>query len=171
MQNLTSTEHDPLPEYTFGQIDLADLVALDGLTYFEKILSRELPHPIFSSQIPMYLKAASKGYVLWVAHPPKGLINPMGGVHGGYAMAALDTCLGCAVHTTLPAGRMYTTLEVKVNMTRAIDTDACGLLAEGKLIQSGRRIATSEAKIFDDTGRIYAFGTSTCLIMDAQTGQ
>ena len=155
------------PPYAFGQIDLADLIAMDGLDYFEKVLSGDLPHPVFSSHIPMYLKDVSKGYVLWTTHPPEGLINPMGGVHGGYAMAALDTCLGCAVHTTLPAGRMYTTLEVKVNMTRAIDPQARGLLAEGKLIQSGRRIATSEAKIVDETGRIYAFGTSTCLIMDA----
>ena len=89
----------------------------------------------------------------------------MGGVHGGWAMTVLDSALACAVHSALPAGRGYTTVEVKTNLTRAPrlgETYTC----LGEVITLGRSIDTSEAKLVDQDGRVVAFGTTTCLIMD-----
>ena len=108
---------------------------------------------------------AEHGRVVWEASPPENFVNPMGGVHGGWAMTVLDSALGCAVHSALPAGRGYTTVEVKVNLTRGPvvgETYRC----EARLVTLGRRVGTSEAKLTDAQGRVVAFGTTTCLILE-----
>lgn len=94
--------------------------------------------------------------------------NPLGTVHGGIAATLLDSAMGCAVHTTLPAGVGYTTLELKVNYIRAVAADGRILTAEGTVIHAGRRIATTEGKVTDDRGKLVAHATSTCLILRAE---
>ncbi len=92
--------------------------------------------------------------------------NPIGTMHGGILATLLDSVMGCAVHTTLPRGRAYTTLEIKVNYVRAV-TDASGeLAAEGRVVHTGRRSAVAEGKVTDAKGRLCATASTTCLVFD-----
>jgi uncharacterized protein (TIGR00369 family) len=91
--------------------------------------------------------------------------NPLGSVHGGIGATLLDTAMGCAVHTTLPAGTGYTTLELKVNYIRAAKTSGQTLTATGTVIHVGSRVATAEGKVVDEAGKLIAHGTTTCLIL------
>ena len=91
--------------------------------------------------------------------------NPLGTVHGGIAAILLDSVMGCAVHTTLPAGVGYTTLELKVNYLRAVSVDGEQLTGEGTTIHVGRRTATAEGKVLDSAGKLVAHGTTTCLFL------
>jgi uncharacterized protein (TIGR00369 family) len=92
--------------------------------------------------------------------------NPIGTVHGGYAATLLDSACGCAVHTKLAAGQGYTTLELKVAYHKAITTGTGPVRAEGRVLSFGRRAAFSEARLIDQTGRLYASATSTLLVFD-----
>jgi uncharacterized protein (TIGR00369 family) len=94
--------------------------------------------------------------------------NPMGTVHGGWFATLLDSAVGCAVHSTLPAGKGYTTLELKLNLVRAL-TDAVPLVrAEGRVLHAGRQVATAEGRLVGPDDRLYAHATTTCLIFDRQ---
>lgn len=155
----------PRPE-NLGQLSADELAKLSGLELFQKSMRGEAPLPSICGTIPMRIKEVEHGRIVWETRPTEGLLNPMGTVHGGYAMTVLDSCLGCAVHSTLPAGRAYTTLEVKANLVRAIQPTDGPLLAEGKVIQVGSRIATAEGRLTTAAGKLLAFGTTTCLVFD-----
>ena len=94
-------------------------------------------------------------------------MNPMGGLHGGWYATLLDSALGCAVHTTMQTGRGYTTLEMKMNLVRAIGPDVQLVRAQGRTIHVGRQTATAEAQLVGPDGKLYAHGSTTCLIFDA----
>ena len=96
--------------------------------------------------------------------------NPIGVVHGGFAATMLDSALGCAIHSTLKKGEGYTTLELKVNLVRAITKDTGRLIAEGKLIHRGRTVGTADAYLRDEAGRLYAHATTTCMVFPAKGG-
>lgn len=155
MTQFNPTQLGPIPQDV--------ILSMSGIALFQKIMAGDLPAPGVCAVSNQWMIEAEEGRVLWECSPPAGFTNPMGGVHGGWAMTVLDSALGCAVHSALPAGRGYTTIEVKTNLTRAPvvgDTYRC----EGRLITLGRRTGTSEAKLTDDKGRVVAFGTTTCLI-------
>ncbi|MFW2586927.1 PaaI family thioesterase [Sagittula sp. SSi028] len=152
------------PDRPLGSIPLDTMMSMSGLELFRKMIAGELPSPPVSEISNQWMTEVAEGRVIWTCSPPANFINPMGGVHGGWAMTVLDSALGCAVHSALPAGIGYTTVEVKTNLTRAPkvgETYRC----EGLLISLGRRTATSEAKIYDVQDRVVAFGTTTCLIL------
>jgi uncharacterized protein (TIGR00369 family) len=98
--------------------------------------------------------------------PNRRHYNPMGTVHGGWFATLLDSAVGCAIHTTLPAGKGYTTLELKVNMVRPLNDSVPLVRAEGKVIHAGRQVATAEGRIVGPDGKLYAHATTTCLIFD-----
>ena len=108
---------------------------------------------------------ASEGRVVFEFTPQEFHYNPIGSVHGGVITTLMDSAMGCAVHSTLPAGTRYTTLELKVNFIRGIGKNTGILQCIGTMIQGGGRVAVSEAKLVDAKGRLYAHGTSTCLIL------
>jgi len=111
-----------------------------------------------------HLAQVSEGYARFEMTPEFRHYNPIGAVHGGVAATLLDSCMGCAVHTHLPAGTGYTTLEIKINFVRAL-TDRTGLVrAEARTLHVGRRAGTAEGKLFDAKGTLYAHGTTTCMI-------
>ena len=93
------------------------------------------------------------------------LLNPLGSVHGGFALTLIDSAAGCALHTMLHAGTGYATVETKVNFTRAIGADAGTVRAEGKVLTQGRQIATAEARLLSGDGKLLAHGTSTLIIL------
>jgi uncharacterized protein (TIGR00369 family) len=91
--------------------------------------------------------------------------NPIGVVHGGLAMTLLDSAMGCAVQTQVPAGAAYATLEAKTNLTRPITSDTGKLRAIGKLVHMGARVATAEARLVDGEGKLFAHATTTCMVL------
>jgi uncharacterized protein (TIGR00369 family) len=110
------------------------------------------------------LTEVSEGRAVFHALPGENHLNPLGGVHGGWAAAVLDSALGCAVQTLLAKGEAYTTAEFKVNLTRPITATTGEVVCEGKVIHKGRTLALSEATLKDKDGRLLAFGTETCSI-------
>lgn len=112
-----------------------------------------------------HLVSVGEGSAVFQGTPTGAFVNPAGVVHGGWASTVLDSALGCAIHTTLVAGERYTTLELKVNLTRGIMPGMGPFTATGTVLTRGRRVATSEARLTDAVGKLYAHATTTCLIM------
>ena len=152
-----------------GLVSVEDMRSMSGLEFFRRMIAGDLPRPPVAAVSNQTVTHVEEGLIRWKASPPSNFVNPMGGVHGGWAMTVLDSALGCAVHTALPAGRGYTTLEAKFNLTRAPRVGEV-YQAEGRLLTIGSRTATSEAKMTDEKGRIVAFSTTTCLVFDQDTG-
>ena len=149
-----------------GVAPRGQVFGLTGMEVFEAIFAGKLPPaPIGDSLdfIPVHMEP---GVAVFQGKPQQRHYNPLGTVHGGWFCTLLDSAVGCAIHTTLPAGKGYTTLEIKVNMLRAL-TDAVPLVrAEGKVIHAGCQVATAEGRIVGADGKIYAHATTTCMVFD-----
>jgi uncharacterized protein (TIGR00369 family) len=128
-------------------------------------VSGELPPPPFASLLNFDLVEVSEGHAAFAVNPAEYHYNPIGVVHGGLAATLLDSAMGCAVHSMLPAGAGYTTLEIKVNFIRAMTAETGRLRCEANVVHSGARTATAEGRIVDEAGKLYAHGTTTCLIL------
>ena len=137
---------------------------LSGLEYLRKFVAGELPPPPISALMNFGLVEVGEGRAVFAVKPAEYHYNPIGVVHGGLAATLLDSAMGCAIHSMLPAGSGYTTLEIKVNYIRAMTADTGRVRCEGKLIHLGGRTATAEGRIMDEDGKLYAHGTTTCLI-------
>lgn len=139
---------------------------MSGIELFRKLQKGEVPAPPISHLIGQTIEEVEEGRVVMALHPDEHLYNPIGTVHGGVIATILDSVMGCAVHTTLPKGRAYTTLEIKVNYLRAVLADSGQLRAEGKAIHVGRRSAVAEGRLLDANGRTVATASTTCLVFD-----
>jgi uncharacterized protein (TIGR00369 family) len=137
---------------------------LSGLEYLRKIAAGELPRPPIAALMDFNLSELSEGSAVFTAEPAEYHYNPIGVVHGGLSATLLDSAMGCAVHSTLPAGASYTTLELKVNFVRPLTAETGRVRCEARVIHVGGRTATAEGKVFDDGGQLYAHGTTTCII-------
>lgn len=141
---------------------------MSGLEQMEAIMRSELPPPPIAVLMRMAPVDVGEGRVRFRGEPGEEHYNPIGVVHGGYAATLLDTVLGCAVQTTLPAGRLYTTLSLETKLVRPITRETGPVLAAGSVIHVGRRQATAEARITGEgTGKLLAHGTTTCMVFDA----
>lgn len=138
--------------------------ALSGMEMFEAIFAGELPPPPIGETLDFVPIHMAPGVAVFQGRPQLRHYNPLGTVHGGWFATLLDSAVGCAVHTTLPAGKGYTTLELKVNMVRALNAAVSCVRAEGKVIHAGRQVATAEGRIVGPDGKLYAHATTTCLI-------
>lgn len=138
---------------------------LSGLEFLQKIVVGELPPPPLAKLLNFALVEVSKGHAVFAVKPAEYHYNPIGVVHGGLAATLLDSAMGCAVHSSLPAGSGYTTLEIKVNLIRAMTAETGQIRAEAKLVHLGRQTAIAEGRVVDEDGRLYAHGTTTCLIL------
>ena len=152
----------------FGVVPADVALSQDGLTFLKKLIDGEYPAPPIAETLGFALIAVEHGKAVFEGLPQFRHYNPLGVVHGGLAMTLLDSCLGCAVHSTLGKGEGYTTLEVKVNLTRAITKDTGPIRATGRLIHRGRTTATAEGDIRDASGNLLAHGTTTCIIFPAK---
>lgn len=145
-----------------------EITALSGLELMRRVQAgRPADIPSIGRLLGMRFDEVAHGRVVVSLDTRPDFANPMGAVHGGIAATLLDSAMGCAVHTTLPAGVGYTTLELKVNYIRAARTDGRTLTAVGTVLHAGSRTATAEGKVLDDQGRLTAHATSTCLIIQA----
>ena len=148
----------------FGVVPLEQARAMDSMTMFTEMLAGRLPAPPICRTLGMALAEIEPDRVVFAYRPVFEHYNPLGSVHGGIAATLLDSVMGCCVHTTLKAGTGCTTVEIKVNYVRAMTDKTGPVRAEGRIINVGSRIATSEGKLMDATGRLLAHGTTTCLI-------
>lgn len=154
-----------------GVARMDQIAGLTGLELMQGVLDGTLPYAAIAKTLDFVMVEVGKGRAVFQGTPGPQLLNPMGTVHGGWFATLLDSALGCAVHTTLPAGRGYTTLELKVNMLRAL-TDSVPLVrAEGRVIHAGRQVATAEGRIVGPDGKIYAHATTTCMVFDHASAQ
>jgi len=135
-----------------------------GLEFLQAIGRGELPGPPIGTLLGFLPVEAEPGRVVFQGTPGPQHFNPLGTVHGGYAATLLDSCVGCAVQTMLPAGQAYTTLELKVNFIRALTDKVGPVRAEGKVVSVGGQIGIAEGRLTDSAGKLYAFATTTCLI-------
>lgn len=143
---------------------------MSGLEFFQKMLAGEAAPPPMLELMGIRIAEVEFGRVVFVANIEERFYNGTGVVHGGFAATLLDTALGCAINSTTPAGKRFTTVELKVNLTRPLTTAANPLRCEGKVIHVGGRIAISEARITGGDGKLYAHGTTTCIVVEAPRG-
>lgn len=139
---------------------------MSGLEFIRAIFEGRLPPPPIAATMDFTGAEAEEGRVVFVGEPREFLYNPIGVVHGGYAMTLLDSAMGCAVQTVLAQGEGYTSLETSVNFVRPITTETGRVRCEASILHRGGRIATAEGKLIaEKTGKLLAHGTTTCLVM------
>jgi uncharacterized protein (TIGR00369 family) len=179
-KTIPDAAHDTLQRWQAREAELAaraapvglarpDQVAgKTGLQMFEAMLAGQIARAPITTTLQFWLVEASLGHAEFQGKPAFEHYNPLGGVHGGWMATLLDSAVGCAVHTTLPGGKAYTTLELKVNFVKGL-TDRVPLVrAIGDVIHSGGRVATAEGRLVGPDGTLYAHATTTCLIFDAR---
>lgn len=147
-----------------GIIPATEAKLHSGYDLMKGILDGKYPIPPIANTFNFRLSEVGAGRAVFTGEPAFDYYNPIGSVHGGFAATLLDSCMGCAVHTMLPAGMGYTTLEIKVNFLRPMLENTGPVMAEGKVISAGKRVGTAEGRIVGQDGKLYAHGTTTCLI-------
>ena len=139
--------------------------AMPGIEFLRAIRDRRLPAPPIAKLLGFDLVEVEPGHAVFEVTPGEQHYNPIGVVHGGLAMTLLDSAMGCAVQTQMPAGSGYTTLEAKTNLVRPITAATGKLRAIGKVVHLGKRVATAEARLEDAAGKLYAHATTTCIVL------
>jgi len=147
-----------------GVTPVEKILTYDGLGFLKAIIDGTLPKPPIADLLGFDITEAETGKAVFECLPEFKHYNPIGTVHGGLAMTLLDSCMSCSIQTTLAKGEIYTTLELKVNLVRAITKDTGLVRATGRLIHRGRTTGTAEGDIRDAAGNLFAHGTTTCVI-------
>src|SRR5688572_3584671 len=148
-----------------GVLSREQIAGLSGIETLRKMVAGELPAPPIAGPLGFRLVEVEPGRAVFEGTPGPHLLNPLGAVHGGYALTLIDSACGCALHSELDAGIGYTTVETKVNFTRPIDPTGGAVRCEGRVLSRGRTIATADAFLRDEAGRLLAHGTSTLIIL------
>lgn len=138
---------------------------MSGLDYLRAMQTGALPHPPICATVGFRFVEFDEGRAVMELETGEHQYNPIGTVHGGVIVAMLDSVAGSAVHTTLPAGVGYTTVNINTSFLRAVRGDSGVLRAEGRVLRAGRRIALAEAELTDAEGTLYAHATSNCMIL------
>jgi len=146
---------------------MAELVGLNGLEQLRAMRDGRVPRPPIMDLIDMESFEAEPGRVTVTMRAQEFHYNPLGGVHGGVIATLVDTAASCAVHSTLAVGELYTTLDLNTRFLRPVTVDSGLLRCEGRVLNRGRRTALAQAELSDQTGRLVAHATATCLIMPA----
>jgi uncharacterized protein (TIGR00369 family) len=152
----------------YGVTPTDKILTFDGLSFLQAIVDGTLPAPPIAQTLGFDLVHVETGKAVFEGLPEFRHYNPIGVVHGGFTMTLMDSCMACAIQTTLAKGEIYTTLEVKVNLVRAITKDTGLIRATGRLIHRGRTTGTSEGDVRDAAGNLLAHGTTTCIIFPAK---
>jgi uncharacterized protein (TIGR00369 family) len=154
------------PTPAFGVTPTAVMASMPGIDFVRAMFSGKLPEPPIMQSIEPFDCTAEPGVVVINSVPGFRHYNPIGSVHGGYAATLLDSAMGLAVHTMLPAATGYTTLEFKISFIKGMTRDTGPVRSEGRTLNVGRRTATAEARITDAKGRLLAHATTTCLVFE-----
>jgi uncharacterized protein (TIGR00369 family) len=140
---------------------------MSGLEYMRRMMNGELPPSGMVQLLGLKLVEVSEGRAVFTVQPDESHYNGLGIAHGGLAATLLDSALGCAINATMPPGKIFTTLEMKINYVRPITRERGELRCEANMIHAGGRVATAEGRIVDREGKIYAHGTATCMLFRA----
>jgi uncharacterized protein (TIGR00369 family) len=149
-----------------GLARLEQVQGRTGMQMFEAMLAGEIPGAPMAATLDFALVHVEPGIAIFQGKPLAKHYNPFGTVHGGWFATLLDSAMGCAVQTTLPAGKAYTTMEFRVNLVRPLSDAVRRVRAEGKIVHAGRQVAVAEGRLVGPDGKLYAHGTTTCLIFD-----
>lgn len=144
----------------------SQLAGRTGLQQMQALLDGQVPRAPISETMDFLLVDVADGLAVFQGQPQFKHYNPLGGVHGGWFATLLDSALGCSVHTTLPVGRGYTTLEFKVNLVRGLSDRVPLVRANGRVVHRGRQVTTAEADLVGHDGKLYAHASTTCLVFD-----
>ena len=159
------------PALNYGVPTAADVAGMTGRQILEAMIAGRIPAPPIAQTLSFWLTEVGDGTCVFEGDTGAHLLNPLGGVHGGWALTLIDSATGCAGHTLLPADVGYATVETKANLTRPIRHDTGRVRAEGRVISRGRQIITCEATVLDSSRRILAHGTSTLMIFGNGGGE
>jgi len=142
------------------------MASMAGIDFIRAVFDGRLPAPPIMQNIEPFDYSAEPGIIAFSSIPGFRHYNPIGSVHGGYAATLLDSAMGLAVHSTLPVGTGYTTLEFKISFIRGMTKNTGVVRSEGRTLNVGRRAATAEARLTDAKGRLLAHATTTCLVFE-----
>jgi len=159
-----------VPKVEYGVTPLNVMASMTGLEFVRAFFAGKLPSPPIMQGVEPFDQTAEHGVVSFYSVPGFRHYNPIGSVHGGYAAILLDSAMGLAVHSALPAGSGYTTLEFKISFIKGMTKDTGPVKTEGRTLSVGRRAATAEARITDSKGRLLAHATTTCLVFELPKG-
>jgi uncharacterized protein (TIGR00369 family) len=154
-----------------ASLDPSHVIGQPGIALFDAMLRGELPPAPIGRTLDFMLVFAAPGHAIFQGRPGPAHYNPMGTVHGGWFATLLDSAVGCAVHAAMPAGKAYTTLELKVNIVRALTDKVPLVRAEGRTVHVGGQTATAEGSLTGPDGKLYAHASTTCLVFDFPPGR
>jgi uncharacterized protein (TIGR00369 family) len=152
------------PDQKFGVATREETARLTGRQILQGMIDGRLPAPPISRTLSFRPVEVGDGFAVFEGEPGPDLLNPLGSVHGGWALALIESATAAAVHSTLPAGASFATVETKGNFTRLIVPETGRVRAEGRVVNAGRTIVSAEARIIDGRGRLMAHGTSTVMV-------
>jgi uncharacterized protein (TIGR00369 family) len=156
---------DRVNEFNYGVPAPADVAGRTGREILQAIVDGELPQPPIARTMSFWITEIGDGFAAFEGDPGEHLLNPMGAVHGGWALTLIDSAAGCAGLSLLPAGAGFATIETKANMSRPITSDTGRVRAEGRVVAQGRQIISAEAKVWSQDGKVLAHGTSTLMVL------
>jgi uncharacterized protein (TIGR00369 family) len=151
--------------HSYGLAARGDWARLSGRELLQSIVDGKLPQAPISQALSFWIVEVGDGFAAFEGDAGAHLLNPAGGVHGGWALTLIDSATGCAAHTLLPVGAGYTTIETKGNFVRPITKDTGRVRCEGRIVSPGRQIMTAEARVTGPDGKVLAHGTSTLLVI------
>jgi uncharacterized protein (TIGR00369 family) len=139
---------------------------MSGLELFRAMAAGTVPPPPFLTLLGFRLVSVEEGHIVFAGDPIEAFYNGAGVVHGGWAAALLDSALGCAINSLMPPGRVFTTLELTINYTRPLRREVGEVRCHATVLHAGNRTATAEGRVVDSAGKLYAHGTTTCIVID-----
>lgn len=145
---------------------LDQVAGLSGLEFFQAMFDGTLPSPPIGETLDFLPVLITHGHAVFQGRPQFRHYNPLGTVHGGWYATLLDSAVACAVHSTLPPGKSYTTVELKINLVRALTEKVPLVRAEGHVIHVGRSMATADGRLVGPDGTLYAHASTTCFILE-----
>ncbi len=150
---------------TFGVAAPAAFAGKTGRALLQAIIDGELPHPPIGEAMSFWITEVGDGVAVFEGEPGVHLLNPMGAVHGGWALTLIDSACGCAGLSLLPVGSAFATIETKANLSRPITKDSGRVRAEGRVVARGRQIISAEARVLSRDGKVLAHGSSTLMVV------
>jgi uncharacterized protein (TIGR00369 family) len=150
----------------YGLVDAKNALHMSGKELLQAIVEGRLPQAPISKTMSFWLVEVGDGFAAFEGEPGADLLNPMGVVHGGWALTLIDSVTACAGHSLLPAGSTYTTVETKGNFSKPITLATGRVRADARVVSRGRQIVSCEAKVSDKGGRVLAHGTSTLMVLN-----
>lgn len=155
-----------MTDFRYGLARPEEVAGKSGRQILQAVVDGDLPQAPISETMSFWIVAVGDGFAAFEGEPGKHLLNPMGGVHGGWALTLIDSVAGCAGHSLLAAGEGYTTIETKGNFSRPITRDTGRVRAEARAVSRGRQVISAEARVLSADGKVLAHGTSTILVLN-----